>query len=163
MLHFNFEINYYGGGNMKVILKQDVKSLGKREQLVEVNDGYARNYLLPRGIAVEADAKNLNIMQSRNNAAKEKKDREFAKAQAIAAKLKGAVIEIKAKAGDNGKLFGSITSMDIADGIKKAAGMEIDKKKIDLSEPIKQLGKTEVDIRLYPGVTGRINVNVVKE
>ncbi|MDD4493287.1 MAG: 50S ribosomal protein L9, partial [Eubacteriales bacterium] len=128
-----------------------------------VNDGYARNYLLPRGIAVEADAKNLNIMQSRNNAAKEKKDREFAKAEALAAKLKGAVIEIKAKAGDNGKLFGSITSMDIADAIKKSAGMEIDKKKIDLSEPIKQMGKTEVDIRLYPGVSGRIYVNVVKE
>ena len=148
---------------MKVILKQDVKNLGKKEQLVNVSDGYARNYLLPRGIAVEADAKNLNIMQSRNTAAKERKDREAAKASAVADKLKELVLDIKAKAGESGKLFGSITSMDIADEIKKSFGMDIDKKKIDLPEPIKHLGKTEVDIKLYPGVTGKLTVNIVRE
>lgn len=148
---------------MKVILKQDVKNLGKKEELINVSDGYARNYLLPRGIAVEADARNLNIMQSRNTAAKERKDREAAKASVIAEKLKQMVLEIKAKAGENGKLFGSITSMDIAEGIKKAIGMDIDKKKIELTEPIKLLGKTEVEIKLHPGVSGKITVNVVRE
>ncbi len=148
---------------MKVILKQDVKNLGKKEQLVNVSDGYARNYLLPRGIAVEADVRNLNIMQSRNTAAKERKDREAAKASAVADKLKGLVLDIKAKAGESGKLFGSITSMDIAEEIKKSFGMDIDKKKIDLPEPIKHLGKTEVEIKLYPGVSGKLTVNIVKE
>lgn len=148
---------------MKVILKQDVKNLGKKEQLVDVSDGYARNYLLPRGIAVEADAKNLNIMQSRNTAARERRDREAAKASDTADKLKELVLDIKAKAGENGKLFGSITSMDIAEGMKKSFGMDIDRKKIDLPEPIKHLGKTEVEIKLHSGVSGKLTVNIVRE
>lgn len=148
---------------MKVILKQDVKSLGKCGDLVTVSDGYGRNYLIPRGLAVEADTVNMNIMKSRKNAEKMRKDKDLAKAGKLAGELKEMVLNISAKAGENGKLFGSITSMDIMDSLKKTYGIDIDKKKIDLAEPIKVLGKTVVNVKLYSGVVGKISVNIIKE
>lgn len=148
---------------MKVILKQDVKSLGKCEDLVTVSDGYGRNYLIPRGLAVEADTVNMNIMKSRKNAEKMRKDKDLAKAGKLAGELKEMVLNISAKAGENGKLFGSITSMDIMDSLKKTYGIDIDKKKIDLAESIKILGKTVVNVKLYSGVVGKISVNIIKE
>jgi large subunit ribosomal protein L9 len=148
---------------MKVILKQDVKDLGKRENMVNVSDGYARNYLLPRGLAVEASSSNLNVMKTKNDAEKSKRDREHAKAVALGEKLKGIAFVIKTKAGESGKLFGSITSKDIADKLKADFNLDIDKKKIHLPEAIKSLGDIEVEIKLYPEVTGKLTVKIEHE
>lgn len=145
---------------MKVILKQDVNKLGKKEDLVEVNDGYARNYLIPKGLAVEANATNLNIMKSKKKAEKLKKEKELENARQLASRLEGSTVTIKTKAGENGKLFGSITSMDISDSINKAIGVNIDKKKINIPEPIKTLGTSEVEVRLYQGVQAKVLVKV---
>jgi len=105
---------------MKVILKEDVKGLGKKESLVEVSDGYARNFLIPKGLAVEATAANINIMQTKKEAEKNRKERELAQAKELAEKLKGIVVTLKAKAGENGKLFGSMTSKDVSDYLKNS-------------------------------------------
>ena len=148
---------------MKVILKQDVKGLGKKEDMVNVNDGYARNFLFPRGLAVEASASNINVMKSRKDAEKSKKDRELAHAKALAEKVKEAVVVIKTKAGESGKLFGSITSKDISDKLKSDFNLDIDKKKINLPDSIKSLGELEVDVKLYPEVSAKLTVKVVNE
>ncbi len=146
---------------MKVILKQDVKGLGKKENLLEVSDGYARNFLFPKGLAVEASATNINVMKTRNDAEKSKKDRELAHARELAAKIKEVTVEIRTKAGENGKLFGSITSKDIADKLKSDFNLEIDKKKINMHDAIKSLGTTEVEIKLYPDVSTKLAVRIV--
>lgn len=148
---------------MKVILKQDVKNLGKKDQLVETSDGYARNYLIPRGLAEEATAANINIMNMKKEAEKIKKDKEFAQAKKLAEKLKEITLVIKAKSGENGKLFGSITSKDISDKLKQDFNLDIDKKKINLPEALKSLGTTEVEIRLYPQVTSKLTVKIEQE
>lgn len=146
---------------MKVILKQDVKNLGSKDSIVEVSDGYARNYLLPKGLAIEAKEGIVKEINIRKKAEKQRKDKELEEAKALANRLKDAVITIKGKAGENGKLFGSITSMDIAQALKKDLKLDIDKKKINLTEAIKTLGQTQVELRLYPEVTTTIKVNVV--
>lgn len=148
---------------MKVILKQDVKGLGKTEDLVNVSDGYARNYLFPRGLAAEASAGNINIMNTKKEAEKSRKDRELAQAKELAAKLKQLVVTIKTKSGDNGKLFGSITSKDITDKLKKDFNIDIDKKKMVLPEPIKAVGNFEIEIKLYPEVSGKLAVKIEHE
>lgn len=148
---------------MKVILKEDVKGLGKKEDMVEVSGGYARNYLLPKGLAVEASSDNINVMKTKKAAEKSKKERELANAKALANKLEGKTIVIKAKAGENGKLFGSITSKDIADKLKEELKAKIDKKKINLPEPIKTLGTTDVEVKVYPQVTARITIKIESE
>jgi len=145
---------------MKVILKEDVKGLGKKEQLVDVSDGYARNFLIPRNIAVPATATNMNIMQTRNAADKAKKDRELTGAKELAEKLGALTVEVKTKAGENGRLFGSVTNMDIADSLKKNHKLDVDKKKIVISEPIKSIGTTEVEVKLHPGVSAKLKVNI---
>lgn len=149
--------------SMKVILKQDVKGLGKEEDMVNVSDGYARNYLFPRGLAAEANAGNINIMNTKKKAEKTKKDRELAQARELAEKLGNITVVIKTKSGENGKLFGSITSKDIADGLKSGHNIDIDKKKIVLPDPIKNLGTTQVEVKLYPEVSARIAVKTVQE
>lgn len=148
---------------MKVILKQDVKGLGKKEDLVNVNDGYARNFLFPRGLAVEASAGNINVMNTRKEAEKSKKARELAQARELAEKIKDMVVVIKTKAGENGKLFGSITSKDISDKLKADFKLDIDKKKINLPDAVKSLGELQVDVRLYPEVSAKLTVKVVNE
>jgi len=145
---------------MKVILKEDVKGLGKKESMVEVSDGYARNFLLPRGLAVEASASNINVMNTRKEAEKSKKDRELAHARELAEKINNITVVIKTKAGDNGKLFGSITSKDIADRLKADFGIDMDKKKINLSDAIKALGTTVVEVKLYPAVSAKLTVTI---
>jgi large subunit ribosomal protein L9 len=145
---------------MKVILKQDVKTLGKKESMVEVNDGYARNYLLPRGLAVEANTSNINVMNTKKQAEKMKKDKELAKARELAAKLKKTTVVIKAKAGENGKLFGSITSKDIAEKLKSDFGLDVDKRKLVVPEALKSLGTTEVEVKLYPDVSAKLTVKI---
>jgi large subunit ribosomal protein L9 len=148
---------------MKVILQQDVKGLGKKESMVNVSDGYAHNFLLPKGLAVEATSNNMNVMKTRNEAEKSKKDRELAKAQALADTLKGKVVVIKTKAGESGKLFGSISNKEIADRIKSTYSLDIDKKQVILPEAIRSLGTADVDIKLYPGVTTKVTVSVEAE
>lgn len=148
------------GVNMKVILKQDVKGLGKSESMVNVSDGYARNFLFPKGLAVEASASNLNVMNTRKAAEKAKKEREFAAAKALAEKINAISIIIKTKAGENGKLFGSITSKDISDKLSSQFKIDVDKKKIQLPEAIKSLGTSEVEVKLYPDVIAKLTVKV---
>ncbi len=148
---------------MKVILKQDVKGLGKKESLVEVSDGYARNFLFPKGLAVEASASNINVMNTKKEAEKTKKDRELAEAKALAEKLNAVTVVIKTKAGDNGKLFGSITSKEISEKLKSQHKLDVDKKKMHLEEAIKSIGTTTVDVKLYPGVSAKLTVKVELE
>jgi ribosomal protein L9 len=148
---------------MKVILKQDVKGLGKKEDLVNVSDGYARNFLFPRNMAVEANASNINVMNTRKDAEKSKKDRELAHAKELAAKFKDIVVVIKTKAGENGKLFGSITSKDIADKLKADFKLDIDKKKIVMVDSLKSLGTTEVEVKVYPEVSAKLTVKIEHE
>jgi large subunit ribosomal protein L9 len=148
---------------MKVILKQDVKGLGKKDDLVNVSDGYARNFLFPRGLAVEANQGNLNIMKTRKEAEKSKKDREMAHARELAEKLRNVEVVIRAKTGESGKLFGSITSKDISDKLKEDFRLDIDRKKIAMPEAIKATGSYEVDVKLYPEVSGKLKVRVESE
>jgi len=148
---------------MKVILKEDVKGVGKKEEMVEVSPGYAKNFLLPKGLAVEASSENINIMNTKKAAEKARKDREFEDAKVLASKLEGKTVIIKAKAGENGKLFGSITSKDISDRIKEDLKLDVDKKKINLPDAIKTLGTTQVEIKVYPKVSATINVSIVRE
>lgn len=148
---------------MKVILKQDVKSLGKKESMVEVSDGYARNFLFPKGLAVEATSSNINVMKTKKEAEKGKKDKELAQAKALAEKVKEAKVVFKTKTGENGKLFGSITSKDISEKLKSIHALDIDKKKILLEDAIKTLGTIEVEVKLYPGVSTKLTVKVEPE
>lgn len=148
---------------MKVILKQDVKGLGKKEDMVNVSDGYARNFLFPRNVAVEASATNINVMKTKREAEKSKKDRELAHAREMAARVREAVVVIRTKAGENGKLFGSITSKDISDKLKTDYKLDIDKKKIVMHDALKTLGTTEVEVKLYPEVSTKLTIKIEHE
>ncbi len=145
---------------MKVILLKDVKSQGKKDELINVSDGYARNYLIPRGLAVEADAKALNDIKNREAAKQHKIDLEIAAASETKKKLEGVVVKIRGKAGADGKLFGSVTSTDVADELAKQHGIEVDRKKIVMDAPVKQFGTYQFNVKLYPEITGVINVVV---
>ena len=139
---------------MKVILKQDVKNLGKKGELVNASDGYARNYLFPRGLATEA-----NDFNNKENAKKYHKQQEIDAAKADAAKLDGKTFKLTAKAGANGKLFGSVTAKDVSAVIKTDLGLDIDKRKISV-EDIKQFGTYEAEIKVYQGISAKIYVQV---
>lgn len=146
---------------MKVILLQDIKSVGKKGQVLDASDGYARNYLLPKKLAVVADAANMNELKTKQEANKYKRDMNLASAKELSEKMKGFELVFKIKAGDNGKIFGSITSKDIADELNKKYFVEVDKKKVLLDEAIKTLGIYNVEIKLFEGVTGVLKVSVV--
>lgn len=148
---------------MKVILKKDEKNLGKKNAIVEVNDGYARNFLIPRGIAMEATAASLNEAKAKLQADKYRKDHELDTAKKLATVLSALTVHMTAKAGENGKLFGSITSKDVADALLAQHRHDIDKKMFNMPEAIKSLGETEVELRLYAGVTTKIKVKVEAE
>ena len=145
---------------MKVILNQDVKGQGKKGQLVEVSDGYARNFLLPKKLAKEATKENINIMQGQNDSIEYRKKKELEEAQAIAEKMKEIIVNLKAKAGENGKLFGSITSKDVSEALTMQHHIKIDKKKFVLPDGIKMLGVTTVEVKLHQGVVGKGKVAV---
>ncbi len=147
---------------MKVILQKDLKSLGKAGDIVDVAEGYGRNYLLPRGLAVEATDGNLRQTKIEQQAQKQKKTRALEEAQATAKRIDGQKLQISAKVGDAGKLFGSITSQEIVDRLKKQYKVEIDKRRLDLPEPIKSLGKHPIAIRIHPKVRAEIVVEVVE-
>lgn len=146
---------------MKVILKQDAKGTGKAGEVLEVSDGFARNMLLKKGLAVEATKANLRSLEKQKELEiqQEKENRE--QAQSMAEALKDKKVVIKTKSGEGGKLFGSITSKDIADAIKEQLGMDIEKKKIELANPLKQLGSFDVVVKLYHEIKGEIKVELV--
>ncbi len=147
---------------MKVILTQDIKGQGKKGQLVEVSDGYARNFLMPRGLAQEATKENLNVMHGKQEAEAYKKQMALDDAKELAKKLGELTVEIKAKSGENGKLFGSVTSKEIVEELLGAHHIKIDKKKLVLPDGIKTLGTTEVEIKLHPGVSAKLKVSVTE-
>lgn len=147
---------------MKVILQQDVRGQGKKGQLVEVSDGYARNFLMPRGLAQEATKENLNVMHGKQEAEAYKKQMALDDAKELAKKLGELTVEIKAKSGENGKLFGSVTSKEIVEELLGAHHIKIDKKKLVLPDGIKTLGTTEVEIKLHPGVSAKLKVSVTE-
>lgn len=146
---------------MKVVLLQDVKGHGKKGELCNVSDGYARNFLFPKKLAVEADNAALNELKNREEAAAHHKKEEIAAAQSLADTLNGKEIVIKAKAGSNGKLFGSVTSKEIAAEIKNKLGIEIDKKKMSVAD-IKNFGEYTAEIKLYQGIVAKITVKVTE-
>ncbi len=146
---------------MKVILKQDVKALGRKGEIKEVSDGYARNFLLPKGLAIEATAGNLKILSEVKENAIQKEIREEGEAKALAERLKGLTVTFKAKTGENGRLFGSITAKDVADQIVKVAKVELDKRKLEIDDAIKTLGEHPVKIHLYKGVATEVIVKVI--
>ena len=147
---------------MKVILKEDIKKIGSMGQIVTVADGFARNYLVPKGLAVEANIKNMKSLEHAKKVIQEKAKKMKASVQDFADRLSKITLVIKAKAGEEGKLFGSVTTMDIAEQLKNE-GIEIDKKKISLDEPIKRIGTYAVSVRLHPEVDTQINLQVVEE
>ncbi len=148
---------------MKVILQQDIKGQGKKGQLKEVSDGYGRNYLLPRGLAVEATADNLNTMRLKDKARQAQIERERAQALAYAEQLGAVVVHLKAKAGAGGKLFGSVTSKEIAEALAAQHGINVEKNQIVQTDPIKQFGTYQVKCKLGYEITGTINVMVTEE
>ncbi len=148
---------------MVVILNRDIKGTGKAGDVVKVSDGYARNMLIPRGWATEATEGNVRSLEKQKAIAAEKKAEEKAAAKAQAEKIKTLSVTIKTKAGDGGRIFGSITSKDIADALKAQHKLTVDKKKIQLDSPIKQTGEMEVAMKLYPEVTTTLKVIIVAE
>ena len=148
---------------MKVILTEDVKSLGKKGDLVNVSDGYARNYLISKKLGVEATAKNINELKQRR-ASEERKAKElYEEAKALGGKIDSLEVEVKIRAGEGGRLFGSVSSKEIAQALQEQYQLEIDKKKIVLASPIKALGSTTVPVKLHPKVTANLKVNVTEE
>lgn len=143
---------------MKVILLDNIKGVGKKDQIINSSDGYARNYLFPKKLAIEATNENLLKLKAKQDSNQYKKDLEKEKAVEISNKLKEITLNIKVKAGENGKIFGGVTAKEIAEGLKTNFNIEIDKKKINLTETIKNLGITNVEIKLYEGIIGKIKV-----
>ena len=147
---------------MKVILTADVKGQGKKDQLVEVSDGYARNFLLPRKLAIPASSQSLSEMKHKEAARLHKIETERAAARETAEKLETVLLTFKVGAGADGHLYGSVTAKEIAEELLKTAGIEVDKRKITLAEPIKAYGRYELPVRLYTDVSGRIHVLVTE-
>lgn len=148
---------------MKVILQQDVKGQGKKGQMVEVSEGYGRNFLLPRKLAIPATADAINTMNLKEKAKKAEEERQKAEARAIAEKLKECTVKLTAKAGNGGRLFGAVTTKEISDGLQKQYGIAIPKQKLVLDEPIKAFGGYQVKARLGFEITAVVKVSVTEE
>ncbi len=147
---------------MKVILLQDVKGKGKKGQMIEVSDGYARNYMLPRKLAQEATADNINTMRMNDKAAAEKAAKERAEAMEVSKRLRDMILEVTAKGGGSGKLFGSVTNQEIADALKAKTGIALDKRKIVISDPIKNVGTYTVQCKLGYEITAPLTVKIIE-
>lgn len=147
---------------MKVILTQDVKSLGKKGELVNASDGYARNFLFPRKLAVEANAQAMNELKNRESAEKFRLETELKNAKEVAAKINGKTVKLTAKAGQGGRLFGSVTAKEVAEQIKTQFGVEIDRRKISMAD-IKSFGTFNAEIKIYNGVNASVYVMVGEE
>ena len=148
---------------MKVILLQDVKSIGKKGDVVEVSEGYARNMLLKKGIGQEATSKNMNDLKLQKANAEKIAKETLEAAQSLSKEMSGKEVRVAVKAGEGGRVFGSVSSKEIAEELKKQLGYEVDKKKILLDSPIKVLGITEVSVKLHAKVTTQIKVNVIAQ
>ncbi len=147
---------------MKVILLSDIKGVGKKDQIINASDGYARNFLFPKKLAVEANNENLAKLKSKNESKAFKKETELNEAKKVAEKMKNIIVKISVKAGENGKIFGGVTAKEIAEALEKEHSINIDKKKIALSETIKNLGTFTVDVKLYEGVVAKLKVHVME-
>ena len=147
---------------MKVLLLQDVKAQGKRDEVIEVNDGFGRNFLIKKGLAVEATPKVLNEYRLRKQKEEADRQKEIAAAKETAAKLRGTGVTVKVKCGENGKLFGAVTAKEISESLA-AMGYDIDKKKIVLKEPVKLIGRYEIEIKLYQGISASVFLTVTDE
>ncbi|NLF44538.1 MAG: 50S ribosomal protein L9 [Syntrophomonadaceae bacterium] len=148
---------------MKVILLKDIKDLGKTGEIKELADGYARNYLIPRGLAVEATPDKLKEIEEKNLKAQKNKQKEMASAEALKDKLNGKSVQISLKTGGGDKLFGAVTTKEIAELIEKQLKIKVDRKKIELEEPIKHLGDYNIKIKLYQSVQAEIKLTVAAE
>ena len=146
---------------MKVILKQDIYGVGKKAQIVNAADGYARNYLFPKNLAVPADAGNMNNLKAKNESIAFRKSEDLKEAKEIAEKLKKITLKFRVKAGENGKLFGGVTAKEISEALKKEYNINVDKKKILLNETIKNVGITKVDLKLNEGVMATVSIMIV--
>ena len=145
---------------MKVILLKDIKGTGKKDQILEISDGYARNYLLPRKLAREATAEALNSVERAKSADKHREEVRRQEAEKMARDLKGKVIQLSVRGGENGKIYGSVTNDQIAAAMKEQLGIEVDKRKIEVEEPIKNAGQAFFNLKLLAGVSTRLIVNV---
>lgn len=148
---------------MKVILLDNIKGVGKKDEIINASDGYVRNFLLPKKLAVEANSANMSKLKAKQDSNQYRKNVEKEDAQKVAEKLKGILLKISVKAGENGKIFGSITSKEIAENLKTQYQIEVDKKKIELKEPMKTLGSFTVQIRLYEGVIGNLKIQMISQ
>lgn len=148
---------------MKVILLEDVKSLGKKGEIVNVSDGYARNAILPKKLGVEATSKNLNDLKLQNQHADKVAQENYENAQALAKEIEEKKVQVKIKTGEGGKIFGSVSTKEIAIAAKEQTGLQLDKKKMQLSDAIKALGTYEVPVKLHPKVTAKLTVQVIAE
>lgn len=148
---------------MKVILKADIKGVGKKDQVINASDGYARNFLFPKDLAVEANNENMTKLEAKQNSAKFQKEQEKEEALKVADKLSKILLKIKVKSGENGKIFGGVSTKEIAQELEKEYKIQVDKKKIDLKETIKVLGTQTVEIKLFEGVIGKLKVDVISQ
>jgi large subunit ribosomal protein L9 len=148
---------------MKVVLLQEVKKLGKKGDILEVAEGYARNFLLPKKLAAPATADTLNQLQQQKAAVADRQKRQLEEAKLLASQLAKIEVKVAAKAGEGGKLFGAVTTKDVADAAKAQHGLELDRRKMDIPEPIKNLGPAAVVLKLHPEVTTEIKIQVVGE
>lgn len=148
---------------MKVVLLQDVKAQGKKDDIVEVSEGYARNFLFPKKLAIPADAKAINDIKNKKSSEAHKIELERIAAREIAEKLNQTTVKIVAEAGKDGKFYGAVTSKDIAEALKTQAKIEVDKRKVILDSPIKAFGTYKVDIKLYQEISGRVTIMVIEK
>lgn len=148
---------------MKVILKQDIKGVGKKDQVINANDGYARNFLFPKNLAVPADKGNMTNLQSKQSSEEHRRAIEKEAAIETKKKIEEISLKIQVKSGENGKVFGSVTSKEIGENLDKQYKIKVDKKKILLQEPIKNLGTFNIEIKLYDGVNAKLKINVIGE
>lgn len=148
---------------MKVILLDNIKGVGKKDEIINASDGYARNFLFPKKLAVEANNENLSKLKAKQQSVQYKKDVDKANAEKIAKQLDDITLSIKVKAGENGKIFGGVTAKEIAEELNKQYKIDIDKKKIVLNENIKNIGSFDISVKLYEGVTGKLKVKTVTE
>lgn len=148
---------------MKVILKADIKGVGKKDQVINASDGYARNFLFPKNLAVEANAENMSKLKAKQDSNAYKKSQEKEEAKKIAEKLSKILLKIPVKSGENGKIFGGVSAKEISDLLKEEYKIEVDKKKIELKETIKTLGVRTITIKLYEGVIGNLKIDVISK
>ena len=146
---------------MKLILLENVKGVGKKDEIINANDGYARNFLLPKKLAVEANNQNLAKLKSKQESNEHKKMTEKQEAEDLAKKLEKIILKIQVKAGENGKIFGGVTAKEIAEQLQKQHDFKVDKKKIDLKETIKQTGMFTIDLKLYEGVNAKLKIHII--